>query len=62
MARRIDVDMEKLEFGVLTELLAKGEDYIEEVQRLKTVYKSTPVSGFRKRKIKGEGLKDKDPW
>ena len=62
LARRIDVDIEKLEFGVLTELLAKGEDYIEEVQRLKTVYKSTPESGFRKRKIKGEGLKDKDPW
>ena len=62
---RIPVDLEKLHFGVLTELLASGEAYFKEVEEAKRQARerrlARPWARERKRP-KGEALRDRDPW
>ena len=63
-ARRIDVDLDKLEFGVLRDLFEVGDAYIAELDALKAVAKSRVVEegARRKRKLAGESLRDHDPY
>ena len=63
-ARRLDVDLDKLEFGVLRELFEVGDSYIAELEALKAVSKSRVVEEGtrRKRKLAGESLRERDPW
>ena len=61
MERRVHVDIQEMPFGVLHGLLAKGEDYLAELAAAKLAGRDEP-GGQRKRKIKGETLKDRQPW
>lgn len=61
------VDLDKLEFGILDKLLASGEAYHAEIESAKACAKADRLAGRnriqqRKKKLKGESLKDKDPW
>ena len=61
LGRRVEVDIERLPFGILHGLLAKGEDYVAELAAAKLAAKSEPLYQ-KKRRIKGETLKDTQPW
>ena len=61
LGRRVEVDIERLPFGILHGLLAKGEDYVAELTAAKLAAKSEPLYQ-KKRRIKGETLKDTQPW
>ena len=65
---RIDVDLlEKLKFNILNELFAAGDDYLAELDELRAKGKgaaAASVAGpnLKRRKQKGNALKDRDPW
>ena len=63
-ARRLDVDLDKLEFGVLRELFEVGNAYLVELDALKAANKllAEEKGTRRKRKLAGESLKDRDPY
>ena len=63
-ARRLDVDLDKLEFGVLRDLFEVGDAYLIELDALKTAAMSRVVEEGtrRKRKLAGESLRERDPW
>ena len=65
--KRIPVDLENLEFGILHKLLAAGEDYHKEIEEAKATARAERLAGKnrvvqRKKRLKGESLKDTDPW
>ena len=62
---RIDVTLKDLRFGVLDRLLDSGESYFAEVEAAKLAYKEQRAQepkGSARRKRKGEGLRETDPW
>ena len=64
---RIPVELEKLEFGILHKLLEAGEEYHKEIEEAKATAKAERIAGKnrvvqRKKRLKGESLKDTDPW
>ena len=55
--------MERLNFGVLTELFNVGDSYLEELENLKAQAKTREVTAAqKKRKKAGESLRERDPW
>ena len=66
-SRRIEVRLEDLEFGVLRPLLAAGEDYHAEVERMRAADRLRLAQGGagpvgRKRRKAGDCLRERDPW
>ena len=63
----MEVDLEKMKFGILDKLLASGEAYHAEIESAKACAKADRVAGRnriqqRKKKLKGETLKVTDSW
>ena len=64
-ARRLEVDLLKLEFVVMNELMDAGERYLEEVATLKAKSKEAEAkakASQKKRPRKGPTLRERDPW
>ena len=64
-AKRIDVDLDKLNFYVLRDLFAAGDSYLSEVERLKALGKQerSTAPALKVRKVaKGQTLRERDPW
>ena len=65
-ARRIEVDLAKLEFRILNQLFAVGDNYIEELAKVKDQEKrrkETSSTGARQpRRKKSDTLRERDPW
>ena len=62
---RIEVQLETLPFVLFNDLFAVGDSYIaelEEVKRKEREVRQGKGEATRKRKLAGEGLKDRDPW
>ena len=62
---RIEVELEKLQFLVMDELFATGEEYVQELAALKEGKKQmTETAGVTpaKKRRKGEPLSVRDPW
>ena len=58
-----EVDLDKLEFGVMRELFEVGDAYIEELEALKAAHKAKSVEAGAKKRRKAEDLlRIKDPW
>ena len=66
LKKRIDVDLQKLPFRVLTDLFAAGDSYIEELDRLKAEQASRKAACEQasavKRRKKGPTLRETQPW
>ena len=65
--RRVEVRLEDLNFGVLNELLATGESYVEEVEKAKAEARADRAQGqsrapAMKARKKGSGLRETQPW
>ena len=65
--RRIEVRLEALNFGVLNELMATGESYVEEVEAAKAEARAELAKGQSrapaiKARKKGSGLRETQPW
>ena len=71
-AQRVEVDLETLDFLVLKDLFATGDDYLSELDSLKTQAKSSSTSSDPQKKRpkskrerdwgSGQSLRDRDPW
>ena len=64
---RIDVNLEELRFSIVNELFDAGDSYLSELDDLRAKGKvaaaaSSSVPGTKRRKQKGNALKDRDPW
>ena len=62
--KRLNVDLEKLDFCVLQQLFDVGDSYVNELDELKAQAKATSAVAKegRKRKLAGESLRERDPW
>jgi hypothetical protein len=65
-SKRIDVDLETLDFKILNKLFAVGDEYVEELAKLKEKDKlrretSNAEAGQPKRR-KSDALRERDPW
>ena len=61
--KRLNVDLEQLDFGVLRQLFDGGGSYVKELDELKTQAKARAGEREgRKRKLAGESLRERDPW
>ena len=60
--KRLDVDLEKLEFGVLLHLFDVGDAYVSKLAELKAKSKATVERGEKRRKLAGDSLRERDPW
>ena len=58
--KRINVELEKMPFGVLQELLARGENYLSELAALKLTEKKMPEAP--QKRLKGDTLRERQPW
>ena len=58
--KRIHVRLEDMPFGVLHELLAKGEDYVAELAAAKLAMRSGSPGDVRR--LKGDTLRERRPW
>ena len=62
-SRRLNVELERLDFGVRTELFNVGDSYLEELESFKAQAKTREVTAVQKRRKKaGESLRERDPW
>lgn len=62
-AKRLEVDLDTLDFGVLRELFAVGDAYLEEIETLKANEKALKETRVEKRRKKaGDRLRDRDEW
>ena len=65
-ARRIEVDLASLDFKVMNDLFAVGEEYIEELAKANDQEKkrkeSTAAEAGRPRKRKTDTLREREPW
>ena len=64
LAKRIEVDLSKLEFIVMDKLFAVGEEYVQELAALKEGEKQKDkIAGTpAKKRRKVEPLRERDPW
>ena len=63
LANRIDVDLNRLEFGVMDSFFQVGEDYIANLEVEKHKKKSQPAIAVKKKKgLAGNRLADTDRW
>ena len=61
--KRIHVNLDLLEFGVMRQLFEVGDAYIEEVERLKAEAKAVSIErGAKKKRLASESLRERDPW
>ena len=64
--RRAEVKLEALKFGVLNELLATGEMYVQEVETAKAEARAERAKGQSRapaiKRKKGAGLQETQPW
>ena len=60
--KRLDVDLERLEFGVLQDLFNVGDAYVSELADLKSKSKATVERVEKRRKLAGDSLRERDPW
>ena len=61
--KRLDVDLDKLGFGVLNDLFALGDQYVLDLADLKAqAALAKESSSAKKRKPAGEPLRARDPW
>jgi hypothetical protein len=62
-SRRLDVDLDKLNFGVLPALFAEGDRSVEELANLKLeARRMDSQKGLKKKRLAGDTLRDRDPW
>ena len=65
-SRRVEEDLERLQFNVMKDLFAAGDDYLAELDALKLKAKSSPASapaaGEKTRKRKDPPLRETNPW
>ena len=63
MSKRIDVNLETLEFGVMNRLFEVGDEYVEELNILKAQDREKVAAKVgRKRRLTGERLREREPW
>ena len=63
MAERLDVELERLDFGVLPYLFSVGDDYMQELDAIRLEAKARKEERqTRKRKLAGDSLRERDPW
>ena len=64
--KRIPVELDGLQFQVLPQLFAAGEEYLEDLEKAKAAAKNTEavaLEGGARKKLKGDkGLRETDPW
>ena len=64
--KRIEVDLDKLDFHVLRDLFLAGDDYLSELERLKAQGKAASTESGPPQRAKkarrGESLRERDPW
>ena len=65
-SKRVEVDLDKLNFVILNDLFADGDAYTAEPAALKLQEKERKASAAGKlppaKRRKGEALREKDPW
>ena len=64
-SKRIEVDLEKLNFHVMRDLFSAGDDYLSEIEKLKSQARTATASepDRKARKVaKGQSLRERDPW
>ena len=64
-SKRIEVDLEKLNFHVMRDLFSAGDDYLSEIEKLKSQARTAAASepDRKARKVaKGQSLRERDPW
>ena len=61
---RIPVELEKLDFMVLNEFFAEGEDYVRELEGLRGAERQAQRQGGGRaaKRAKGDRLAQRDPW
>ena len=68
---RVEVKLEDMQFGVLTRLLATGEEYFNEIEEAKKQAKEARACGWtsskgagkgRRKKLRDGSLRETDPW
>jgi len=67
LKKRIQVDVKKLDFHLLNDLLDVGDAYVKELQTQQDARKAEEISGGRtgrkrKRLAGGQSLRERDPW
>ena len=63
LERRVEVDLERLPFGVLPALFDQGEAFVAEVAAMKAAAKAAPAEHAAKRKrLAGGTLRERQPW
>ena len=61
--KRLNVDLERLDFGELRQLFDVGDLYVKELDELKAQAKARAGEREgRKRKLAGESLRERDDW
>ena len=64
--KRIDVDLNTLNFKILNKLFAVGDEYVEELAKLKEKdklrRKSSNAEAGRPKRRKSDALRERDPW
>ena len=61
--KRLDVDLDHLDFGVLRELFDVGDRYVDELAELKQMARSlAPPKGGSVKRLAGESLREREPW
>ena len=62
-SKRLDVDLDRLDFGVMRELFEVGDNYLQELDALKEEAKKVKeVRGTKRRKKAGDSIRDREPW
>ena len=65
-SKRVEVDLDQLNFVILNDLFAEGDAYTAELAALKLQEKERKASAAGKlppaKRRKGEALREKDPW
>ena len=64
-SKRLEVDLNKLKFGVLNDLFNAGDKYVEDLAALKEQAKREEASMRAPKKVKrlaGESVRDRDLW
>ena len=68
MAKRIEVDLGSLDFLLLNELFSAGDEYISELDEIKKKEQerakaaNTQPGVAKKKRRKGQALRDTNPW
>ena len=66
-AKRINVDLETLDFKLLHDLFSAGDEYIADLEKIRKAEQvralaSQALPATKKRKVAGTRLRDTNPW